>query len=326
MTHNRNRLTVAPITPIVAPMWLGAERHGTEQGAMALHEALRARWTPDRAGACFDRLRPPIELTCAVPVDADDRLDRRDLTFLQPILETARQHASLVRDAIHAGTLALTIGGDHALAFGSLTGTAMASERPGVIWLDTHPDLNTPASSPSGHMHGMPLATALGIDGSALPELGEMAGRTPPIDPADVVLLGVRDIDPDECDSIIGRNIWALTMEEWHDAGIAAGLERALAYLREREVTSVVVSFDLDVLDPTVLPGTGTKAPGGLSYREASQVLRRLGAWDGPIQAFDMVELNPLLDPTGASTHTAATLLATALGLRMLPARDCSNT
>jgi arginase len=111
-------------------------------------------------------------------------------------------------------------------------------------------------------------------------------------------------------------------MEEWHDAGIAAGLERALAHLAEREVTSVVVSFDLDVLDPTVMPGTGTKAPGGLSYREASQVLRRLGEWDGPIQAFDMVELNPLLDPTGASTYTAATLLATTLGLRMLPARD----
>src|SRR5690606_34754841 len=98
-------------------------------------------------------------------------------------------------------------------------------------------------------------------------------------------------------------------------------LDRALAYLADRGVTGVHVSFDIDVLDPTVAPGTGTKAPGGLTFREASQVVRRLGAWEGPIVSLEMVELNPLLDTTGHSTRVASLLLATALGMRMLPDR-----
>lgn len=319
---NQNRLVASSIVPIVAPMWVGAERHGAELGATVLHDALRGIWTPTQVGHEAHRLGAPRMLTCPVPEAAERLIDHRNLAFREPILTAAREHASMVRDAIDEGALAVTIGGDHSLAFGSLTGVAMASERPGVIWLDTHPDLNTPATSPSGHMHGMPLATAIGMEGSALPELAAMVGRTPMIDPGDVVLLGIRDIDPAERDAIVSRGIWSLPMEEWHDAGIAAGLEQALAHLDGRGVTSVHVSLDLDALDPTVLPGTGTKAPGGLTFREASQVLRRLGAWNGPIVSLDMVELNPLLDPTGHSTRVASLLLATVLGMRMLPPRD----
>ena len=322
-TDNRNRLLAAPIVPIVAPMWLGAERHGAELGATALHEALRAIWTPQHVGRRHaDRLRTPVPLACPVPDDAERRIDQRNLAFREPILESACTHAELTCEAIEAGALPVTIGGDHALAFGAMTGVAMASERPGVIWLDTHPDLNTPASSPSGHMHGMPLATAIGLEGSALPELGERAGRTQMVDPGDVVMLGIRDIDPGEREVILSERMWALPMEEWNDTGIERGLNQALAYLADRGVTAVHVSFDIDVLDPSVVPGTGTKTPGGLSYREASQVLRRLGAWDGPIVSFEMVELNPLLDTTGHSTQIASLLLATALGMRMLPPRD----
>jgi arginase len=149
-----------------------------------------------------------------------------------------------------------------------------------------------------------------------------MIGRIPIIAPADVVMLGIREIDPCEREVILSHNIWARTMEEWHDTGIIDGLEQALAHLEDRGVDSVLVSYDVDVLDPNVMPGTGTRGLGGLTYREASQVLRRLGAWKGPIHAFDMVELNPLLDPSGTSTAIAATLLMTALGTRMLPPRD----
>ena len=318
-SDNRNRLMSAPITPIVAPMWLGAERHGADLGATALHTALRGLWTPERAGPLFGRLGSANIVECPVPDNAERCIDHRNLAFREPILAAARQHAGMVRDAIAAGALPLTIGGDHALAFGSLTGAAMASERPGLIWLDTHPDLNTPASSPSGHMHGMPLATAIGAEGHVLPGLEDLVGRSPMIDPGDVALLGIRDIDTGERDLIVRHGIWALSMEAWNDTGIGAGLERALAHLTDRGVTSVHISFDLDVIDPSVMPGTGTKAPGGLTYREASQVLRRLGEWAGPVRSFDMMELNPLLDPTGNSTRIAALLLATALGLRMLP-------
>lgn len=321
-TTERNRLTAATITPVVAPMWLGAERHGPELGATALHRVLRDLWTPARVGSAHDRLGDAVHLPCPVPDDAERCIDHGAMTFAEPILAAAHDHARMVRDAIQRDHLALTMGGDHALAFGSLTGLAASCERPGVLWLDTHPDLNTPASSPSGHIHGMPLGTVIGVEGRAFPELDALAGRTPMIDPEDVVLLGVRDIDAGERDVILDRGIPTFTMEDWHDIGILAGLERALAHLERRGVDGVLVSFDLDVLDPSVMPGTGTKAPGGLSYREASQVLRHLGAWPGPIVAFDMVELNPLLDRTGGSTAMAANLLAVALGMRMLPPRD----
>jgi arginase len=320
--NNRNRLQEAPISPIVAPMWLGAHRRGVDLGAAARRRAFHDLWT---AGAVDerqrDRLADPVEIACPEPDDADRLLHHRNLAFEEPIFAAARDVAGAVRSAVDSGALALTIGGDHALAFGTLTGAAAATERLGLIWLDTHPDLNTPASSPSGHMHGMPLATAIGLDGRALPRLDALAGgRT--LDPGDIAMLGIRDIDSGERDVILGRGIWALSMEEWTDAGILTGLDRALMHLAARGVTAVHVSFDLDVLDPSVMPGTGTKAPGGLAYREASQLLRRLHAWDGPIRSLDVMELNPRLDPTGISTATAAHLLATTLGLRQLPPRD----
>lgn len=318
--NNPNRLQEAPIAPIVAPMWLGAERRGADLGAAALWRAFHHRWaTADPRQR--DRLGEPVTITCPEPDGVDRQLHQRNLAFREPILAAARSVATAAHKAIGDGALALTLGGDHALAFGTIAGAASATERLGLIWLDTHPDLNTPATSPSGHMHGMPLGTAIGLDGRALPELDEVAGG-PMLDSGDIVMLGVRDIDAGERRVILDRGIWALSMEEWTDIGIVAGLDRALAHLASRGVTAVHISFDLDVLDPTVLPGTGTRAPGGLTYREASQVLRRLHAWDGPVVSLDMVELNPLLDSTGNSTAVAAHLLATSLGLRQLPPRD----
>jgi arginase len=213
---------------------------------------------------------------------------------------------------VAGGELALVLGGDHALAAGSIAGAALAAPgRLGVLWLDTHPDLNTPRTSPTGHLHGMPLAASLGLGEPALTDLGR-PGAT--LDPADLCLLGIRDIDPGERDLIRDRGIWARTMEAWSAQGIMEGLEAALAHLSGRGVAAVHVSFDLDVLDPTVMPGTGTAVPGGLTLREARRVLRRLAAWDGPIRSADVVELNAELDPTGRSTETAVSLLATLLG------------
>ena len=316
--RTRNRLTVAPFCPIVVPLWTGAERHGPELGAQALIDAFRKRWTRERVGDQIDRFKDVTLLDVTPPADADQLVDQRNLAFQESVLATATQHAEMVTAAIDRGELALTIGGDHAVAFGSLAGAARASGRTGVLWFDTHPDLNTPFGSPSGHMHGMPLGTAIGLEGRALTVLETRIGKSPMIDPGDVVMLGVRDIDPAERDVIVQHGSWVRTLEEWHDTGIIAGLEAALTHLRGRDVDAVHVSLDLDVLDPSVMPGTGTRWPGGLSYREASQVLRALGAWQGPVTSFDIVELNPLLDDSGFSTLSAALLLATALGDRMM--------
>jgi arginase len=308
-----NRLVQGPVRPIGVPLWLGAERRGAELAPEALAAGLRGRWRAGERSALLARLEPGVTVPVADPADADARLDQRSLAFLPEVTAACAATAEAVATAVRDGALALTLGGDHAVAAGSIAGAARAAApgRLGVLWLDTHPDLNTPGTSLSGHLHGMALAAPLGF---GVPGLGELG---PPVDPADVCLLGARDLDPGERRAIAERGIWALTMEEWTDAGLLPGLEAALAHLAARGVDAVHVSFDVDVLDPAMLPGTGTTAPGGLIYREASQVLRRLRAWDGPVRSVDWTELNPRLDPSGRSTEAAIGLLATLLGESM---------
>ena len=310
-----NRLVGGPIRPIEVPLWLGAERPGVERAPAELAAGLRRRWAVRERPELLGRLRQPRVVPVAAPGDAGERLHRRSLEFL-PEVAAADALAGEVAEAIAGGELALALGGDHALSIGSIAGAARAAAagRLGVLWLDTHPDLNTPETSPSGHLHGMALAAALGLGASALVDVGQPGAK---VLAEDVCLLGVRDLDAGERRVIRERGIWTLTMEEWTDLGLAAGVDSALAHLGARGVEAVHLSFDLDVLDPKLLPGTGTTVAGGLIYREASQALRRLRGWDGPIRSVDWVELNPTLDADGWSTETAVALLATLLGETM---------
>ena len=310
-----NRLSTGPVRPIVVPLWLGAERRGADLAPAALDAGLRRRWERGGRPGLLARLAPAVTVPIATPPDAMDRLDGRSLAFLPEVAAACARLADTVSASIDGGGLALVLGGDHALSAGSIAGAALATPgRLGVLWLDTHPDLNTPVTSPSGRLHGMPLAASLGLGVPALTGLGRPGSK---VRPEDVCLLGARDIDAGERALIGELGIWAWTMEEWTDAGLLAGLEAALDHLMRRGVDAVHVSFDLDVLDPSVMPGTGTRVPGGLSYREAAQVARRLRAWDGPVRSLDWVELNPSLDPSGYSTETAVALLATLLGETM---------
>lgn len=310
-----SRLTAGRVRPIGVPLWLGAERPGVERAPAEIEAGLRRRWVERDRPDLLARLDPGITVPVATPRDAAERLHRRSLEFLPEIARTTGLLAEAVATAIDDGALALALGGDHALSIGSIAGAArVAGGRLGLLWLDTHPDLNTPQTSPSGHIHGMALAAALGLGAPALTGLDQPGPR---LLAEDVCLLGVRDLDPGERRLIGEHGIWAMTMEEWTDAGLLAGVEAALTQLAARGVTAVHLSVDLDVLDPKLLPGTGTTVAGGLTYREASQVLRRLRDWDGPVRSVDWVELNPALDPTGWSTETAVALLATLLGETM---------
>jgi len=313
-----NRLRHAPVQTITVPLWYGCEVPGPELGAKALRDGLVRRWEAPQHGDLQARLLAPITIPVTEIDDAAHLVHRRDLTFLPAIEDANQRLADAVDSAIRQGHLALVLGGDHALAIGSIAGAARNATRPGVIWIDTHPDMNTPASSASGHIHGMPLGTVTGRAVETLPRSSMLAGRVPMVQPEHVCLLGIRDIDLDEQRFIRERGIFARSMDEWNDEGILPGLQSALAYLERQGVDSIHLSFDLDSLDPVYLPGTGTRYPGGLTVREASRILRYLGDADAPLHSMDMVELNPRLDPSGNSTETALHLLATALGQRML--------
>jgi arginase len=229
------------------------------------------------------------------------------------IATASAELAAAVGAAVTSGRLALVIGGDHALSIGSLAGAGSVC-RLGVIWLDAHADINTPETSPSGHVHGMPLAAAIGRGPRELVAIGEQADLR--LD--DLVYIGVRDLDPGE--RLLLRESPALVypMASIDSIGVDAAVREAARRLRERRVDAVHVSFDLDVLDPAIMPGTGTRVPGGLTFREAHRLFTLLRESDLPIVSVDVVELNPLLDPSGASTEVAAALTAVLLGEEML--------
>ena len=314
-----NFLRTARMQPIAVPLWYGCEVPGTDHGAIALRDGLEQRWLEGHFNKLLSRLEPPITIPVEDVPRARARLHQRDLVFLDAIDNANTLLADVVDTTIQKGHLPIVLGGDHSLAMGSLAGAVRNAQKVGVLWIDTHADINTPQGSLTGHIHGMPLAAALGATGTDLPRSVELAGFSPMLQADQIAYLGIRDIDLFEENLIVERNIFARTMDEWSDDGIIAGLEAALGYLIGNGVDAIHLSFDVDVLDPGIFPGTGTRYPGGLTIREASQIMRYLGAWNGvPIRSFDFVELNPMLDTSGHSTQAALHLLATALGQRML--------
>ena len=230
--------------------------------------------------------------------------------YLPEILAACAQIAVLVRQAVETDALPLVLGGDHSVALGTLGGLAAAHGRPGgVIWLDAHGDLNTPATSPSGNVHGMPLAAALGLasDGFA-----SDAWTLPVVDERRVAIVGARSFDPAERELLRGQaGIRVFTMSEIDRIGIERAMREALDHVAGPGF--VHVSFDLDVLDPEVAPGVGTPVPGGLTYREAHLALE-LVAESGYAGSLEVVEVNPILDRENITARTAVELVASALG------------
>jgi arginase len=227
--------------------------------------------------------------------------------FLPEILAACADLADSVEGVVRDGATPLVLGGDHSVAIGTLSGLAAAAGRPGgVIWVDAHGDLNTPATSPSGNVHGMPLAAAGGHAAFTHPRL-----VFPSVDPRRVVLLGVRSLDPSERDHIDATGIRAITMSEIDRIGI----ERAVTEALERAAGPgfVHLSFDLDALDPEIAPGVGTPVRGGLTYREAHLACELVAA-SGAVGSFEVVEANPILDRGNTTALTAVDLIASLAG------------
>jgi arginase len=219
--------------------------------------------------------------------------------------------------ALEKGALPLVLGGDHSLAAGSVAASAefvRRSSKPiGLIWVDAHADMNTPASSTSGNVHGMPLAALLGPEPA---ELSRIGGVTPKVLPEHTVLIGIRNLDEREKEIVRASRVHVFTMKDIDRAGIASVVEQALA-IAGKDTGGVHVSFDLDVCDPTIAPGVGTPVKGGLDYREAHMVMEMV-ADSGLLRALDLVEVNPILDDRNTTATLAAELASSALGQKII--------
>jgi arginase len=300
-----------PVHVIGVSLDLGGNRRGVDMGPSAL-----------RIAGLGERLA-----AMGIPV-----IDAGDL--VAPIPETkgfGDPHKKYIREisriceklyrtsltALEKGALPLVLGGDHSLGAGSVAASADYLRRDGkplgLLWVDAHGDMNTPSTSGSGNVHGMPLAALLGPEPA---ELSRIGGFSPKVLPSNTVLIGIRNLDEREKERIRDAGVHVFTMKDIDRSGIAAVVEQALAIAGE-STGGVHVSFDLDVCDPTIAPGVGTPVKGGLDYREAHMVME-IVADSGLLRALDLVEVNPILDDRNTTAILGVELALSALGQKII--------
>jgi len=291
---------------------LGAGRRGTDMGPSALHVAGLV--------PALRRLGHTIEDIVSIGSPSFEARVHGDshARFLPEITKVVTQLADQTEAAMDAGRFPLVLGGDHSIAIGTITGMARSmrrkGERLGVVWVDAHTDMNTPESSPSGNIHGMPVACLLGRGPAAL--TSELDPDGPAIHPEDIVLIGIRDVDPNEAKTVREMGVRVYTMSELDARGTAACLREALAQVT-RHTGGIHISFDLDGVDPMHAPGVGTPVPGGLSLRE-SHLVCEWAAQTGRLVGMEMVELNPTRDVRNQTGELARWLIESALGKSIL--------
>ena len=296
---------------IGVPLDLGGGRRGVDMGP----SAFRSAGLGERIAALGCPVVDKGDLAVPIPETRHAGDPRR--RYIDDIATVCSALAESARASLAAGALPMVLGGDHSLAAGSVAATSAVmrdrGQRFGLIWVDAHGDMNTPSSTESGNVHGMPLAAILGPEPAELSRLG---GFSPKIDPDHVVLIGVRNLDDREKQRVRESRIHVFTMKDIDRSGIAAVIEQAIA-VAGRDAHGLHVSFDLDVCDPTIAPGVGTPVKGGLDYREAHMVMEVL-ADSGRLMALDLVEVNPTLDIRNSTAELGTELALSALGMKIL--------
>jgi arginase len=285
---------------IGAALDLGAGRRGVDMGP----SAIRYAGLHDRLDGIGYEVVDWGDVETAV-LEATDESDTT-ARYLPEIKAACGRIAHLVGMALGEGALPLVLGGDHSVALGTLGGLARARGAGGVLWIDAHGDLNTPDSSPSGNVHGMPLAAAIGLAGD---RFASDAWVLPAVDPHRVALVGLRSLDQRERERIRGLGMKAYTMSDIDRIGIERAVRESLTHIAGPGF--VHVSLDMDALDPEVAPGVGTPVRGGLSYREAHLALE-LVAESGLAGSIEVVEVNPILDRENATASLAVELVTSA--------------
>jgi arginase len=231
---------------------------------------------------------------------------------LQAVTDVCQAVFDYGRECVEAGDIAIFLGGDHSISIGSVTAMAHEDGPIGVVWIDAHGDYNTPSTSPSGNIHGMPVAVLVGDGPEPLVNLGKPGSA---VQPHQVVQIGIRDLDMPERKRVLQSGIHVYTMRHVDEMGMAAVVRNALDKLRHYK--RIHVSLDLDVLDPSEAPGVGTPVPGGLTYREAHLLMEILGD-SGLVRSLDVVEVNPILDRGNHTAEVAVGLAASLFGQRIL--------
>ncbi len=294
------------------PIDLGASRRGTDMGPSAIRYAGLAEILTQTGHTVreFGNLAVPV----AGQSPAGDRPATGPLRYLDEILAVCTTLAETLNAIMDEGCFPIILGGDHSLAIGSVTAVARRHPEVGLLWFDAHGDFNTPETSPSGNIHGMPLAVLVGRGEDALVHLG---GRSPKVRESHAVLVGVRDLDAAERAALRESAVTVFTMKEIDELGIAAVVRQALEVATGRGVHPVHLSFDLDVVDPVYAPGVATAVDGGLSFREAHLAMELIGQ-SRALVSMELVEVNPILDRENRTGRLAAGLAASALGKRIL--------
>ncbi len=304
-------VTPKKIRVIGVPLDLGQSRRGVDMGPSAVRVAgLEARLeaighTVEDAG------------NVAVAIAEQKKAGDPKAKYLKEITATCTKHAELVLKTLEGGKMPLSLGGDHSIAVGTVAGVAefyrRQNQKVGLIWIDAHSDINTPDSSPSGNVHGMPLAAIMGL-GPA--ELANIFNFSPKVAPDNCVLVGIRDIDDKEKENVRRAGIEVFTMRDIDERGMRTVMEEALR-MAGRNTAGYHVSLDMDWIDPEDAPGVGTPVRGGATYREAHLAMEII-ADHGRLLSFEIVEVNPVIDEHNRTADLAVELCLSAFGKKIL--------
>jgi arginase len=293
------------------PLSYGQSKGGVHLGPAAIRVAGLAQRIAQLGYEVNDRGDLPIERSHSLP-GFDEKLK-----YLNEIHEGCERLANQTESIVDAGEIPITIGGDHSIAIGSLAGVVKGfrkrDQRLGLIYFDAHADMNTPDTTPSGNIHGMPLAALLGY---GAPELVNIGGFAPKFDPKLCAHVGARDLDPGERELIRRIGLRFFTMREIDERGLAACMDDAIR-IAEQGSGGYAVTFDVDVLDPGDAPGSGTLVRGGLSYREAHLAMEKV-AEAGGMRSLEVVEINTALDQNNRTAELGVELILSALGKTIL--------
>ena len=291
------------------PMDLGGFRRGVDMGPSAIRYAgLRARLV-DLGYGVHDRGNIQV-----ADRDQDHEVEythgARQAHHSDEIVRAAEELATIVADIVTSGSIPLVLGGDHSIGMGTIAGLSRAGHRVGVIWVDAHGDINTRETTPSGNVHGMPFAVALGLAEDPFPKA--LRGTT---DGKNGVLLAIRDIDPGEKDNIKRSGVTPITMSDIDRLGMHAAMEKAIGVASKGD--GIHISLDMDAIDPDEAPGVGTPVRGGLTYREVQLAMEMLAS-SGTLRSIEVCEVNPILDRENRTASLAVELIASALGQTIL--------